>query len=160
MNSNLRSQWISGLFHTFRVQCFVGNEYEFLCIYSYEKDKAFFENWYLILVLRIFKKLSGLLQSAEIPLSTLEISGCCFLPFSSRLIFDYKGEETPKSLFQNQWATSAPLLSMPYKLQRPYSKQGFISVCKGMQPLSSSSPDQTVWTVLTHIYLYNLLYLS
>lgn len=121
-----------------------------MCIYSYEKDKAFFENWYLIFVLRIIKKISGLLQSAEIPLSTLEISGCWFLPFSSRLIFDYKGEETPKSLFQNQWATSAPLLSMPYKLQRPYSKQGLSVYARGCNP-SPLPPQIRQYGQFSHI---------
>lgn len=49
---------------------------------------------------------------------------------------------------------------MPYKLQRPYSKQGLLSVCKRLQPLFSSSPGRTIRTVFTHIYLYNPLYLS
>lgn len=49
---------------------------------------------------------------------------------------------------------------MPYELQRPYAKQGLLSVCKGLQPLLSSSPAQTIRTVFTHIYLYNPPYLS
>lgn len=52
------------------------------------------------------------------------------------------------------------LWNMPYKLQRPYSKQGLLSVCKGPQPRLSSSPGRTIRTVFTHIYLYNPLYLS
>lgn len=75
------------------------------------------------------------------------------------IIFDFKGGDALRVCSRTSWL-QVHLFYMPYKLQRPYSKQGFISVCKGVQPLFSSSPGQTVWTVFTHIYLYNPLYLS
>lgn len=43
------------------------------------------------------------------------------------------------------------LQSMPYKLQRPFSKQGFLSVCKGLLPSPLPSPGLKQYGQFSHI---------
>lgn len=123
------------------------------------RDKRVFSGPFSLLGLLRLER-SGPLRAAGTLLNTLAIfDAWLFTRSSEHRLWFQRLEDALRVCSRTSWL-QVHLLSMPYKLQRPYSKQGFISVCKGVQPLFSSSPGQTVWTVFTHIYLYNPLYLS
>lgn len=95
-------------------------------------------------------KLSGSRRPAGMILNTLVIFGAWLLTRSSKHHLWFQGWGCPKSLFQNQLVTSAPLI---YALQTSEAifKTGFISVyARGCNP-SSLPPQVKQYGQFSHI---------
>lgn len=92
----------------------------------------------------------NILQSSLTILNILEIFGCLMFAIQFKGQLWFQGWRTPKSLFQNQWDTSAPLL---YALQTSEAifKTGFLSAyARGYNP-SSLPPQVRQYGQFSHI---------